>query len=211
MVLYITVLKLLAVFLLSVLFGLERQRSHKPVGFSTFTFVALGSCALGIVATDLFTSNPTSLLSATVTGIGFLGAGALINKGTDKVFGFTSASGIWLFAILGLSVGIGEYVISGIVYVMAWVVILFDKYLEKHGVGSYQKKLVILTNRILSDNEIKEALLSYTNKHKLISVEINKADKEMKLQYLVDGTRESVAKMLHDLFKKDWLKKCEFE
>jgi putative Mg2+ transporter-C (MgtC) family protein len=94
-------------FVFSVIFGLERQRAHKPVGFGAFTFVAVGSCALSITAINLYPDNPLSLLGAIVTGIGFLGAGALI-KTTDKIFGFTSAAAVWLFAIFGLVVGVGN-------------------------------------------------------------------------------------------------------
>ena len=92
-------IRMLLVFGLSLIFGLERQRSHKPVGFGTFIFVALGACTIGIVATKYSLGDSISLLAATITGIGFLGAGALI-KNTDKVFGFTTASAIWLFAII---------------------------------------------------------------------------------------------------------------
>ena len=87
---YSILVRILLVFILSSFFGLERQRSHKPVGFGTFIFVALGACIIGIIATKNNIDSSISLLAATITGIGFLGAGALI-KSTDKVFGFNMA------------------------------------------------------------------------------------------------------------------------
>ena len=83
-------LRLSITFFLSLVFGLERQYSHKPIGFGTFTFVAAGSSSLAIVAVALGFEHSIPLLSAIVTGIGFLGAGALI-KTSDKIFGLTSA------------------------------------------------------------------------------------------------------------------------
>ena len=210
MEIFTTIIKLLIAFILSLVFGLESQKSHKPIGFGTFTFVTIGSCALGITAISVFPANPTSLLAAIITGIGFLGAGALI-KGTDKVFGFMSAASIWLFAIIGLSVGIGEYFISFVMYVLVWVVIIFDKYLEKRGIGSYQKKLFIVTDGLIKEKELKNFLLMYAKNYKKLSVEINKKDNEMHLTYLVEGTSDSINKLVQNLFKEDWLKSCKVE
>src|SRR3989338_4516536 len=108
-------LRLGLTFILTMIFGLERQRAHKPVGFGTFTFIALGSCALAITAVDLVPENPVGLMAAVVTGIGFLGAGALIRSG-DKIFGFTTSSSMWLFAIIGILLGVGEYLLGTLVY-----------------------------------------------------------------------------------------------
>ena len=87
------VIRLLAVFILSLIFGIERQRSHKPVGFGTFIFVAIGSCALAIAATIIDIDDRIIILGSIVTGIGFLGAGALI-RNNDKIFGFTTAASL---------------------------------------------------------------------------------------------------------------------
>ena|SRR5659263_171028 len=101
MELLIILLRLTLTFALSLIFGYERQRSHKPIGFGTFIFVSVGSCGLAITATIL-SENPLPLLGSVVTGIGFLGAGALI-KTNEKTFGFTTAASVWLFAIFGIT------------------------------------------------------------------------------------------------------------
>jgi len=90
MELSIILLRLTITFALSLIFGYERQRSHKPIGFGTFIFVSLGSCGLALTATIL-NDNPLPLLGSIVTGIGFLGAGALI-KTNEKTFGLTLMS-----------------------------------------------------------------------------------------------------------------------
>src|SRR3989339_687675 len=81
----IIILKFTLIFLMAFLFGIERQLSHKPTGFGTFIFVAVGSCALGSMSMDISATNALTIVGGVVTGIGFLGAGALI-KTTDKIF-----------------------------------------------------------------------------------------------------------------------------
>jgi len=154
MELSIILLRLIITFALSLIFGYERQRSHKPIGFGTFIFVSVGSCGLAITAT-LLNENPLPLLGSVVTGIGFLGAGALI-KTNEKTFGFTTAASVWLFAIFGIIIGVGQYTIGITVYLITWVIIYFDKLFEKKGMGYYQKKLIINTNKIVDKSDIKK-------------------------------------------------------
>ena len=199
-----------ATFLLSLFFGLERQKSHKPVGFGTFIFVSLGASALGIIATSGTLSNSITLMSAVVTGIGFLGAGALI-KGTDKVFGFTTAASIWLFSIFGLTIGAGFYQIGTAIYLFIWLAILIDKHLEKKGIGSYQRKLTVVTNRLIDENEITPHFLSYTSRHKLICAEIKKEEKEMHMAYIVEGGLDSLNNLVRQIHKEEWLKTSKIE
>ena len=142
---------LIITFLLSSLYGVIRQLTHKPIGFGTFTFVSTGSCALAIISIRMSPSNPLPLLGAIVTGIGFLGAGALIKTG-EKIAGFTSAALIWIFAVFGLALGTGGYVVAGITYVIIWIVTWYDRNLEKRGIGSYHRKITIITNKIIYCN-----------------------------------------------------------
>lgn len=196
-------LRFFLVFLFAFIFGFERQRSHKPIGFGTFIFVAIGSCALAITATTIGQGNPLPLLSAIVTGIGFLGAGALI-KTTDKIFGFTTAASIWLFAIFGLLIGSGEYLPGGLTYLSVWLVILVDNHLEKKGMGTYQKKIIIRSGKLINIHEIDELLLLYSKKYKMIKMEIDKKNNKCSIEYLVEGTKETINKIPKKLFEKDW-------
>src|SRR5207249_9333948 len=78
------VVRLVIVFLLAFGIGLERQLRRKPVGFGTFVFVSTGACALAILSVDLEDQNPLPLLGGVITGIGFLGAGALSVRTTGS-------------------------------------------------------------------------------------------------------------------------------
>ena len=198
----------LVTFILSLLFGLERQHSHKPIGFGTYTFVAVGSCSLAIVATTLGLDHSIPILSAIVTGIGFLGAGAMI-KTNEKIFGLTSAASIWTFAIFGLVIGIGEYAIGIILYALIWSVVIIDRLLEKYGIGSYQKKVTIQTQKIVNIKEVIHA--AGIKKFKLIDVDIDKIHHKMILHLYVEGQKEDINKIPDKIINQDWFEDIKIE
>lgn len=199
----IIIFRLFLVFVLSSIFGIERQKTNKPVGFGTFTFVAIGACGLAILTTDLYSANPFPLLGAIVTGIGFLGAGALI-KTTNKIFGFTTAASIWLFAILGLIIGVGEYFIGLFMYAIVWVVLGMDYFLEHKGIGSYQKKIMIQTSKLVDEKELEDYIFDDTIKFKLIGIDMNNKNKRVSFTYLVSAKKRQVLAMSKKLTKKKW-------
>lgn len=209
MELSIILLRLILTFALSLIFGYERQRSHKPIGFGTFIFVSVGSCGLAITATIL-NENPLPLLGSVVTGIGFLGAGALI-KTNEKTFGFTTAASVWLFAIFGIIVGVGQYVIGITIYLLTWVIIYFDKLFEKKGMGYYQKRLIINTNKIVEKSEIKTIFSNGTQRHKFIGIDVDKKNNKIAITYLIEGTSEDIYKISKKLYEMDWFDSCKFE
>ncbi len=196
------VLRMILVFVPALLFGFQRQRNHKLIGFGTFTFVAIGACGLAITAVTLGMGNPLPLLGAIVTGIGFLGAGALIRT-TDKIFGFTTAASIWVFSIFGLLIGVGEFLLGGITYAFIWIIILIDGYFEKNGVGSYHKRFFF---------EIKEKksqefndLLKKMGKVKMISIELNRKEEVEKYQYIVECSGKKLRWFIGLLNSLDWV------
>src|SRR3989440_5993693 len=113
------VLRLLFVFGLAFSVGLERQLHRKPVGLGTFIFVSMGAATLAILAITLEEDNPLPLLGGVITGIGFLGAGALI-RSNDRVFGFTTAALVWAMAALGVAAGARPYHLRVVHYVPGW-------------------------------------------------------------------------------------------
>lgn len=204
----IIVMRFLIVFTLALVFGIERQRSHKPIGFGTFIFVSIGSCGLAITAIILSPDNPLPLLSAIVTGIGFLGAGALI-KTTDHIFGFTTAASIWVFAILGLIIGVGKYEIGLLIYLFLWAVIFIDKVLERRGVGSYRKKLTIMLNSEMNKYELLSLL--GMKKHKTVNIEVNKKQRFYSYTFFVQGSKENIERIPKILFESESVESFRME
>lgn len=198
-------------FLASLMFGLERQRSHKPIGFGTFVFVSLGSCALSVTAiliTSDSQNSPLALISGIVTGIGFLGAGALI-KTTDHVFGFTTAASIWFFALFGLIIGVGQYEIGLLMFSLVWVVIFIDKKLEKKGIGLYQKKLQIVASRKINGEDIFDVL--GTKKYKIVSMDVDRKSNKFSINLLVEGSKANINRIPGVLSKTEWVESFKME
>jgi putative Mg2+ transporter-C (MgtC) family protein len=203
------IIRLIATFVLSSLFGLERESSHKPAGFGAFTFVAVTGCALGLVALTVFPDNPMALLSAIVTGTGFLGAGALIKTG-NKILGFTTAASIWTFSIFGLMMATGSYLIALSLYVFVWVGVFIDRLLEKQGTGTYQKRVTISSNRVVSSKEVEE-LLQTDIKRQLTNIEFDKKNNKYSYAYVMEGAKDEMNKDLKKIFDKNWCDNIKVE
>lgn len=116
---FVMFLKLALSALLGGIIGTERAvLARQAAGTRTFSLVALGSCLF--IVTSSYVSNaylgmvniqPTHVMAAVVTGIGFLGAGLIIFRG-DTLHGVTTAAALWIVAALGVAVGFGLYAIS---------------------------------------------------------------------------------------------------
>jgi putative Mg2+ transporter-C (MgtC) family protein len=199
----IIIFKFGIIFLMAFLFGIERQLSNKLIGFGTFIFIASGSCALAILALSISSNDGLlTIIGGTLTGIGFIGAGALI-KTSDKIFGFTTAASIWIFAILGLAIGFSQYILGTLVYLIVWIVILFDKILEFKGIGSYQRKITIKTNKIVEKDFVLKLLKTY--RWKLLGFEIDKKNNQSSVSYLISGPRSYINSLKENLMKQDWV------
>ena len=203
------VIRFLIVFILSALLGIERQRAHKPVSFGTFVFVAIGSCALVIVTTIIDINSRILVLGSIVTGIGFLGAGALI-RNNDKIFGFTTAASIWILAIFGIVIGIGQYLEGIMIYSLVWIVLIIDNVLEEKGVGLYQRKITVNTNKIINEKEI-ISLINGSARKKLVSINLDKANNKMSLTYLISGKKDDINSIPQKLFDKPWFESFRVE
>jgi putative Mg2+ transporter-C (MgtC) family protein len=187
-------LRLTVAFCMGSLFGLERQFNKKPVGFGPFTFVASGAAAMTIVGM-LLSDQPLPILGAILTGIGFLGAGAIIRTGERRVTGLTTAASLWVFAALGVVVGVGLYVEAIILYAMVGVVVLLDYYFERYGFGSYSKSVTLTVNTLERMRAIEHTL----PQHRTFVYSFDNAKKEYTATFLIAGTRREVNKTLSSI------------
>ncbi len=110
------VLKLLLAVALGGLIGLERESSHKPAGFRTNILICIGSTMAMILSGLLLEGQEgsgdfTRIAAAVITGMGFIGAGSII-QARGMVMGLTTAATLWVVAGLGLVIGAGFYIIA---------------------------------------------------------------------------------------------------
>ncbi len=112
-------LRMICALLFGGLIGLERSYHGRPAGFRTHALVSMSTCLLMLItsfeeewltigADVRVTIDPTRMAQGIMTGIGFLGAGAIIKDGVT-VRGLTTAASIWTTAAIGILIGIGFY------------------------------------------------------------------------------------------------------
>ena len=95
--------------LCSGLIGYERESARKAAGLRTFTLVGVGAAVFSVVSIIGFDGPDESRIAAQiVTGVGFLGAGAIFRDGAF-VSGLTTAAGLWVVASIGMAAGSGSY------------------------------------------------------------------------------------------------------
>jgi len=102
--------------------GLERELKKKPAGFRTNILICLGSAMYMMVGVLLVRAtdaefDPTRIAAQVVTGIGFLGAGCIIQQ-SERVKGLTTAATIWVVAAIGIVAGAGFPILAFIASVM---------------------------------------------------------------------------------------------
>ncbi len=129
-VIYAQILKLVLAVVFGGIIGLERERSHKPAGLRTHMLVCISSALITIISVDYFGNDYARLVAGIVTGIGFIGAGAIIAQGKEGMHGLTTAASLWVAAAIGIGTGIGWYVLSGVTAILT-LAILFLGRLEK--------------------------------------------------------------------------------
>lgn len=124
-------LKLGLAILVGGLIGAEREFRDKAAGFRTIIFITIGSTLFTIFSLGIGNeTNPTRIAANIVTGIGFLGAGAIMREGS-KIAGLTTAATIWLAASLGMGLGGGRYLLVGLATVAVLIVLWFFPYVER--------------------------------------------------------------------------------
>ena len=105
--------------------GLEREYRRKPAGLRTNILIAIGSALFTILSVSLTTGtgDPSRVAGQIVTGIGFLGGGAIL-RNRDTVHGMTTAATIWVNAAIGVACGIGQYELATVSTALTLVVLV---------------------------------------------------------------------------------------
>ena len=104
--------------LLGMMVGMERKRKGQVAGVRTFALISMGACMAMLLSIyvpqeylGLKNGDPGRIAAQVVTGVGFLGGGAMIHM-RGSVRGLTTAAGIWMVATIGMSVGVGMYAVA---------------------------------------------------------------------------------------------------
>ena len=132
-------IRLIVATLLGALIGLERESHGKEAGFKTYSLVCLGSALMMIVSIDIFmtfkglaTVDPGRIAAQAVTGIGFLGAGAIIRSQEGGIKGLTTAAGIWAACAIGLACGLGLFKQAVMTTVLVLIILVFFSRVQRN-------------------------------------------------------------------------------
>ncbi len=111
-----SLVRILISFVAGALIGLEREMNNQPAGLRTHILISIGSTLVMLISVfipQVYESpgDPGRIAAQVVSGIGFLGAGAILKFGAD-IKGLTTAASIWAMAAVGLAIGAGMYSIS---------------------------------------------------------------------------------------------------
>ncbi len=133
-----TAVRLFAGFILGAIIGIERQFRRRNAGMRTFTLICMGSTAAMLISIwipqtypNFLNGDPGRIAAQVLTGIGFLGAGAIIQS-RGSVHGLTTAACIWVTSVVGLAVGAGMYRAAIITTAFTLIVLISLERLERH-------------------------------------------------------------------------------
>ena len=144
------ILRLLAALGAGGAIGLDREWLRKPAGLKTHMLFALSCAMMSIMAIDLYlmeidlgqASNPdaTRILQGIITGMSFLGAGAII-RGQHKVHGLTTGAGVWLAGGLGIVFGVGQFRLGAVSTLLGLMTLIFIRMIEPRDIKRHQLQI----------------------------------------------------------------------
>ena len=180
------IFKLMLSLLLGGIVGFERKRKGQVAGARTFALISMGATLAMIISIyipqvylGLKNGDPGRVAAQVITGVGFLGAGAIIQtKGSIR--GLTTAAGIWMVAALGLAVGVGLYVIAIISTILILFTLVSLEQYERRTNLDREGKIIHL-----KATEIVEDLTRYKVSLHNVLVEYNYSEQKTDLKFIV--------------------------
>lgn len=191
------VLRLLAAIAAGAVIGFERELHDKPAGFRTNILICFGAALFTVMSVELVGeaySDQSRIAAGVVTGVGFLGAGAIVHfKG--NVLGLTTAATIWAVASVGMAFGAGEFALGAIATVLTAVVLFGLAYAEGL-ISSWRvtTRFKIKLERALESADVVRQLVDELGLH-ISSWMITKVEEEVTLRISVMGPSRQIEKL----------------
>ena len=139
------VVRLLAAVLLGAVVGYQREQAGKAAGRRTHMLVAVGAALLMLAGAEagMTPTNLAVVVQGVITGIGFLGAGAILkSEQSFEIRGLTTAAGIWLTAGVGIAAGLGRWATAALAVLASWrILALLGRMERRFDVNAPEKKV----------------------------------------------------------------------
>jgi len=149
------------------LIGFERGKHGRAAGMRTHMLVSIGAAVtsiLGIYMTAHGFGDPSRIAAGVVSGIGFIGAGIILIKGSNKITGLTTAAAMWATAAVGLAYGAGYYVLAIPGTALIFIILSGMVYFENHQKKDYLF-FIELEDAYRTNDVFKELKQMYPNSH----------------------------------------------
>lgn len=177
------IVKLVLSLTLGAVIGIERRRKGQIAGLRTFALISMGATLAMLISIyipqeylGLKNGDPGRIAAQVVSGVGFLGAGAIIQM-KGSVRGLTTAAGIWMTACIGLAVGAGMYLISIIATLLIiFILVNIERIEQRHNFLWETKIIRVKMHGIIDDIQPLRDTITSNNVH--ISDEFMKFDYE---------------------------------
>lgn len=185
--------RLILSMLLGMIVGAERKRKGQIAGIRTFALISMGACLamlLSIYVPQVYlglkNGDPGRIAAQVITGIGFIGGGAMIHM-KGAVRGLTTAAGIWMTAIIGMAVGIGMYLCSiGATLLILLTLVTFEQYEKRRKLGQESKVISMAVEGIVTDLQPYKDVLSLNRVHlSTFYVEYNYIENKTEINFVV--------------------------
>lgn len=149
------VVRVIIAYLFGLLLGWERNSKNKPIDMHAYIIVSVTTCIIAIMGQELaleFSKNDGiasldlgKIVEGGLTGLGFLGAGAIIKKGDGKLVGTATGASIWAAGSIGLCLGFGFYGLALLAFILVALALYTGKYImrripEQDGVDTEDQK-----------------------------------------------------------------------
>ncbi len=166
------IFKLTLSLILGSVVGYERKRRGQSAGIRTFALISMGATLAMLISIyipqeymGLKNGDPGRVAAQVISGIGFLGAGAIIQM-KGSVRGLTTAAGIWMTATIGLAVGLGMYLLAILATGLIIFILVSLERLEHRTHSGYQSRIIRLRiNAIVTDLEPYRNVLADNHVH----------------------------------------------
>jgi putative Mg2+ transporter-C (MgtC) family protein len=192
--------------LLGGLIGWEREYRRQPAGLRTHILICLGATLMMLISVYIPQTysggDPSRIAAQVVSGIGFLGAGAIFSLG-GSIRGLTTAASIWIVAAIGLAVGAGMYLGAIFATVLVLLVLILFRYIAKH---LFQEEVMKILKITFSSTKVEsEKIFLILEQYKIVTQSVNvhqsKSKKKTRMElYVQMPIRTPIKDLYKDLY-----------
>ena len=186
--------------LLGALVGFERERQGQPAGLRTHIILVIGATLAMTLSINMAiqfnplvpNGDPARLAAQVVSGIGFLGAGAILRYGPN-IKGLTTATSLWTMAIVGLAIGAGHYLSGFVATGLILIALILLNVFEKHYIKTYTIMVLDITAEEKEGmiEDIRKSLAGVVSTIESTSIEKNLPSKQIRMVFTIKLTAKT--------------------